>query len=586
MKSRSKPGTRFFPGLVKWFDYLHFSILSIAFVASTSYANTQQETAGVIAYWLDNEFTESTLSRHQQIEEWQWFAAAAKPFKGMTIYVVSERIATHKYEASVMAKAFFELTGIKVIHEITGENDVVQKIQTQTEMGLNLYDAYINDSDLIGTHFRSGQVIALSDFIQQEAQSFTLPTLDLNDFIGLRFTTGPDNKLYQLPDQQFANLYWFRYDWFSRPQIRQAFKKRYGYELGVPLNWSAYEDIAEFFTVHVRAIDGQRVWGHMDFALIDPSIGWRMTDAWLSMAGMGDKGLPNGYPVDEWGIRMHGCQPVGASVARGGALDGPAAIYAIDKYLSWLNQYAPPEAKTMNSTLSGDWVKHGNIAQQIFWYTAYVAPISQPGLPVNNADGTPKWRLAPSPVGAYWENGMKAGYQDAGAWTLLKSTPLKRRLAAWLYAQFTVAKSNSLKKTLVGLTPIRLSDIQSDSLTKRAPYLGGLVEFYRSPARNIWTPTGINVPDYPRLNALWWKSISTAVTGKNSVSDAMKQLARSMDDAMTDIERTSLSACRPRISEPQPESFWLSLPGSPKKQRNEKPQGRTVSYEEALNMWR
>jgi glycerol transport system substrate-binding protein len=29
-----------------------------------------------------------------------------------------------------------------------------------------------------------------------------------------------------------------------------------------------------------------------------------MTDAWLSMAGAGSKGIPNGRPIDEWGIRM------------------------------------------------------------------------------------------------------------------------------------------------------------------------------------------------------------------------------------------------------------------------------------------
>ena len=64
-----------------------------------------------------------------------------------------------------------------------------------------------------------------------------------------------------------------------------------------------------------------------------------------------------------------------------------------------------------------------------------------------NADGTPKWRMA-SPHGPYWE-GTKLGYQDTGSWTMLKSTLLERRKAAWLYAQFTVAKSTSLKKFLV-----------------------------------------------------------------------------------------------------------------------------------------
>ena len=63
----------------------------------------------------------------------------------------------------------------------------------------------------------------------------------------------------------------------------------------------------------------------MDYGKKDPSLGWRFTDAWLSMAGNGDKGEPNGLPVDEWGIRVNeNSQPVGSCVARGGDTNGPA----------------------------------------------------------------------------------------------------------------------------------------------------------------------------------------------------------------------------------------------------------------------
>ncbi|RMF12897.1 MAG: carbohydrate ABC transporter substrate-binding protein [Gammaproteobacteria bacterium] len=529
-------------------------------------------------------FQPSTLTPTQQQDELSWFVQAAKPYRGMTIRVVSERIDTHKYEASVLARAFHELTGIHVVHELTGEDDVIKKLQTQIQTGLNLYDAYINDSDFIGYHFRSGHTVPINTLIHDEA--ITLPTLDLNDFIGLAFTTGPDGKIYQLPDQQFANLYWYRHDWFSRPELRAWFKRLYGYELGVPQNWAAYRDIAEFFTDHVKEIDGQRVWGHMDYARTDPSLGWRMSDAWLSMAGAGDPGLPNGLPVDDWGIRVIGCQPVGASVARGGALDSPAAVYAVETFIDWLDRYAPPEARDLNFTQAGEWVGKGQIAQQVFWYTAFTAAMTKPGLPVVNEDGTPKWRMAPSPHGKYWQKGMKLGYQDAGSWTFLRETPEKRRKAAWLYAQFTVSKTVSLKKTLVGLTPIRKSDIESDVMTRRAPYLGGLVEFYRSKGRDVWTPTGVNVPDYGRLAGYWWQHISRAVEGRISVKAAMQELAGAVDKELGLMSREGELSCAPVLNAREPDEYWLNRAGAPKPVRAAPEKGETLPYEEAIKAWR
>ena len=143
----------------------------------------------------------------------------------MDIKVVSETIDTHVYESQTLAKAFSEITGINLTHDLIQEGDVIEKLQTQMQSDQNIYDAYINDSDLVGTHFRYDKVVPLSDWMAGEGKDVTLPTLDVDDFMGKSFTTGPDNKLYQLPDQQFANLYWFRYDWFTDPQIKEEFKK-------------------------------------------------------------------------------------------------------------------------------------------------------------------------------------------------------------------------------------------------------------------------------------------------------------------------------------------------------------------------
>lgn len=537
--------------------------------------------------WIDEAFKNSTLSKEEQMKELEWFIKAAEPFRGMEINVVSETIATHEYESRVLAEAFTEITGIELTHTLIQEGDVIEKLQTQMQSGRNIYDGWVNDSDLIGTHFRYGKVMPVEDIMNGEGKDLTLPTLDLDDFIGLDFTTAPDGKLYQLPDQQFANLYWFRADWFEREDLKKQFKDIYGYELGVPVNWSAYEDIAEFFSVHVKEIDGKRVYGHMDYGKKDPSLGWRFTDAWFSMAGAGDKGLPNGLPVDEWGIRVNECHPVGSSVSRGGATNGPAAVYATAKYVDWLEKYAPPAAQGMTFSEAGPVPAQGNVAQQIFWYTAFTASMIEDGLPVVNEDGTPKWRMAPSPRGPYWEEGMKLGYQDVGSWTFMKSTPQERRLAAWLYAQFTVSKTVSLEKTIAGLTPIRESDINSDVMTEMAPKLGGLVEFYRSPARVQWSPTGTNVPDYPKLAQLWWQYIAQAASGEATPQKALDGLAEAQDRVMERLERANvMPECGPKLNEPRDPQYWLDQPGAPKpKLDNEKPQGKTVSYDELLKTW-
>jgi glycerol transport system substrate-binding protein len=567
------------------------ALLIAMFGVSSAYADE-----AAAKKWIDSEFQPSTLSKEDQLKEMNWFIEAAKPFQGMEINVLSEDIPTHHYEAEVLAKAFFEITGIKVTHQILGEGEVVQAVQTQMQTNRNLYDAYVNDSDLIGTHARLQSAVNLTDWMAGEGKDVTDPMLDLDDFMGKAFTTGPDGKLWQLPDQQFANLYWFRADWFARADLKEKFKAKYGYELGVPVNWSAYEDIADFFTNDVKEIDGVQIYGHMDYGKRAPDLGWRMTDAWLSMAGEADVGQPNGRPVDEWGIRMEkgSCNPVGASVSRGGGVNSPAAVYAVAKWDEWLRKYAPPGAADLDFYQSLPSLSQGNVAQQIFWYTAFTASMVAPKSAGNNTvddQGMPLWRMAPSPHGPYWKEGSQRGYQDVGSWTLFNSTPVDRRKAAWLYAQFVVSKTVDVKKSQVGLTFIRDSTVRDKSFTERAPKLGGMIEFYRSPDRVAWSPTGVNVPDYPKLAQLFWENIGDVNSGAFTPQQAMDRLAAQMDQVMGRMQAVDESNhvyhdCGPRLNPESDPAKWLSTEHAPwAKLDNEKPKGETIAYDELIKRW-
>ena len=161
-----------------------------AAVAMAGASSAMADTAAA-KKWIDDEFQPSTLSKAEQAAEMQWFIDAASPFNGMEINVLSEGIPTHSYESEVLTKAFEDITGIKVNHQILGEGEVVQAVQTQMQTKRNLYDAYVNDSDLIGTHSRLQLAYNLTDFMAGDGKDVTNPGLDLDDFMGTQFTTGP-----------------------------------------------------------------------------------------------------------------------------------------------------------------------------------------------------------------------------------------------------------------------------------------------------------------------------------------------------------------------------------------------------------
>ncbi|PSR05015.1 MAG: ABC transporter substrate-binding protein, partial [Bacteroidetes bacterium SW_8_64_56] len=474
-----------------------------------------------------------------------------------------------------------------VTHNIIGEGSLVEKLQTQLASGRSVYDIYVNDGDLIGTHVRLQSAVNLTDYMNGEGSDVTNPTLDLDDWMNAEFGQNYEGDQLQLPDQQFANLYWFRHDWFTDPDIKEMFRNEYGYELGVPRNWAAYEDIAEFFTESVSpedlGADVDGIYGHMDYSKKSPSLGWRFTDAWLSIAGVGDTGLPNGKPVDEWGIRVEDRIPVGSTVNRGGATNGPAAYYATRKYLDWIENYAPPYATSMRWSEAGPVPSRGTVAQRAFQYITFLSAdaFTSPDSKVTDDEGNPKWRMAPTPHGRYWDEGMKVGYQDAGSWMIPKQTTGKKRKAAWMWAQFASSKTVSLKKFNVGNTPVRSSTVNSAYWEKHEGELGGLISFYTSPVEDQWTDTGKNVPHYPLLAEQWWKQVAQAATGSKTVKQAMDDLASIQNSLM---QRLRMQQYSPKLNPERSREYWLEQPGAPKAERPpEDPV--TVPYNELIKQW-
>ena len=120
------------------------------------------------------------------------------------------------------------------------------------------------------------------------------------------------------------------------------------------------------------------------------------------------------------------------------------------------------------------------------------------------------------------------------------------------------------------------------------PQLGGLVEFYRSPARKA--------VDAHRYQCAGLSEACAAVVGQRcqrgergemTPQAAMDSLAAQQDRILERLGQFDvLGECGPALAEERDAAYWLAQPGAPKaKLADEKPRGRTVPYEELIRVW-
>ncbi len=74
-----------------------------------------------------------------------------------------------------------------------------------------------------------------------------------------------------------------------------------------------------------------------------------------------------------------------------------------------------------------------------------------------------------------------------------------------------------------------------------------------------WTPTGNNVPDYPKLAQLWWQNIGDASSGSKTPQAAMDSLAAAQDSVMERLEKSGVQgACGPKLNKKEKPEYWFA----------------------------
>ena len=144
-----------------------------------------------------------------------------------------------------------------------------------------------------------------------EGKGVTLPTLDIDDFMGKSFTTGPGRaSSTSCPTSSSPTFTGSATTGSPTRRSRRSSRRPRATTSACRSTGRPTRTSPTSSPITVKEINGVRVYGHMDYGKKDPSLGWRFTDAWLSMAGSGDKGIPE-RPAGRRVGHPHGGLPAG-----------------------------------------------------------------------------------------------------------------------------------------------------------------------------------------------------------------------------------------------------------------------------------
>lgn len=156
-----------------------------------------------------------------------------------------------------LSKDFEAKSGHKMKFEFVPWPNFADRMLNELNSGGKLCDLMIGDSQWIGGAAENGQYVKLNDFFDKEG-------IKMDNFIPatvVGYAEWPKNSpnYWALPAFGDVVGWTYRKDWFSRPELQDEFKKKYGRDLAVPKTFAELKDIAEFF--QGRNIDGKTVYG-------------------------------------------------------------------------------------------------------------------------------------------------------------------------------------------------------------------------------------------------------------------------------------------------------------------------------------
>jgi len=384
-----------------------------------------------------------------------------------------------------LSKDFTTKTGIRMRFEFVPWTSFADRFLNELNSHGKLCDVLIGDSQWIGGSATFGHYIELTDFFKKNG-------ISMDDFLPATvyaYSTWPKGSkhYWALPAMGDALAWIYRKDWFARPELRKAFKAKYGHELGVPKNWNQIMEIGKFF--QGRSIDGKKRYGLAIY-----------TERGSEGITMGVDGIM--FP---WGAKF---QDPDKPYHTNGFINGPKAVEALEYYKKLYKCCSPPGHADAYMVANLDAYKSGQVAMQMNWF-AFMPGIAKD----ENVGGEHSGFFANPPQNI--EASMIGG-QGMSVVSYSDKKPLALQYIKW-FAQPDVQK----KWWSLGGYSCRKSVLLAPGFSKTAPYASEFLKAMRT-VQDFWQD-----PSYAQLLQAMQKRVHDyVVADKGTAQQALDKLSK------------------------------------------------------------
>jgi multiple sugar transport system substrate-binding protein len=379
-----------------------------------------------------------------------------------------------------LCNIFTEETGIVANVETTPWSDFQTKTFNEFAARGDAYDIIVGDSQWLGRGATQGHYVDLTDWIKKRGVDKSMAPATITAYSEYPKGSG---KYWAVPVEGDACGWSYRKDLFEDPMEKEAFRRKYGYELDIPETWAQLLDIAEFFYRPDKKTYGVAIYTQKDYDAITMGV---ENVLWAFGADLGD--------YDTYRVK--------------GILNSPGGVEALEFY-GKLYKFCPPDWGNAFFPENNMAITEGLAAMSMNYY-AFFPALTNPEMS-KYADVTGFFAMPAGPKGRY----AALGGQGASIITYSKKHDLAYEWLEW----FVKPENQETWGELGGYT-CDLQTLKSEKFLSMTPYNRSFMETMQM-VKDFWA-----VPEYAELlescQRYWHASV---VAGTVSPKDAMDGIA-------------------------------------------------------------